>query len=70
MTNTNTYTTVLGVTTITEMAVNKKGTSMGWRQQFKSVTTYNADSGMPCTTRTEYFWKNGEFKHVFRVAQK
>lgn len=70
MDNVQTITTAIGVTTITQMDVNKKGLEMGWRQQFKAVTIYNEDAGMPCTTRTEFFWKNGEFKHVFRVVQK
>lgn len=70
MNNSQTITTALGVTTITEMNVNKKGTELGWRQQFKAVTIYNEDASMPCTTRTEFFWKNGEYKHVFRVVQK
>ena len=70
MKNATTYTTAFGATTTTEMSVNKKGTALGWRQQFKSVTIYNEDACMPCTTRTEYFWRNGEYTHVFRVTQK
>ena len=70
MNNVQTLTTALGVTTITEMKVNKKGAELGWRQQFKAVTIYNSDSGMPCETRTKFYWQNGEFRHTFRVVQK